>query len=253
MLADNNTIMEQDHLPMIIKIMREGLGINQDYLANVMDVDDSSLSKYESGSPQITRTTFLKIAKFLYLNDAYVEYGKGYPFKSNGNLIRLLIKGFLIPDVSIFFILIYYARQLEFVSLIPDLGSSSKKKRGHRDKGYPYAIAARDQGNYFLLRMRLSNVFIVPQFKGNFSASVSTLIAGFKKRNNVTFRDAYIGETFYERLKRWDMLTVNDIEPFFSGEYDARVDRVVNVMIEEEIPENLLEEVVRKYKDKLRK
>ena len=245
--------MQTDNLPMIIKLMREGLGLNQDYLAKQIGVDNSSLSKYESGSPQIARASFLKVANLLYLNSAYIENGKGYPFKSDGRLIRLLIKGFVLSDPTIFFVLIYYARHLEFVSLIPSFGSSDKVKRGHSVKGYPYAIAARDQNNYFLLRMRFANIPVVKEYKGSLSSAMQFFVSQFKKEKNVTFRDVYIGEPFYESLRRWDILTVDDVKPFFSGDYDLKINHVVTSLLKNEIPENLIDEVFRRYRDRLKK
>lgn len=148
------------------RMMREGKGISQGQLAELLKIDRSAIAHYESGElSAISKNKIAEAGRYLDINPAYIMSKDPYPFKSQDprGLIRLFIKGGnLSADISSLTAIVKYGfvKKLVFFTTSP----SSFRTRFRKivsGMATVYAIAMIDiTDDIFLFRHRHPNKFI---------------------------------------------------------------------------------------------
>jgi len=203
-------------LHLVFRIAREVQRKKQGHLAALAGVDRSAISKFEAGIPALDREKLLKIAPELSIDQDYLLGRSLNPFQSK-SLIKVLIPGLIVSDSSFFYLLISHADKIEFVSLVPELNIiEAIAKLGL--PGIPIAsVAAKDEkGNFFLIRKRLKNDYIVRTNEVSLENKLSKLLylAG-KDKGQVTFKTLPISEELTKKIKEWKNVEKEDIVPLF--------------------------------------
>ncbi|MGD0887217.1 MAG: helix-turn-helix transcriptional regulator [Thermodesulfovibrionales bacterium] len=239
--------MHPSNLHLVFRIAREVQRKKQGYLATLVGVDRSAISKFESGIPALDKEKLLRIAPELSIDQDFILGRSLNPFQSK-NLIRVLIPGLIVSDSSFFYLLISNAAKVEFISLVPELNIIE----AIANLGLPgipiSAVAAKDEkGNIFLIRKKLKTDYIVRTNEVSLENKLSKLLylAG-KDKGQMTFKTLPIREELTKKIKEWQKVEKEDIAPLFDK---ARVvSELVEMFRHTQATPQEVEEALREYR-----
>ncbi len=153
--------MSNVSLNQLVYLMREGLGLKQEVLAKKINVDPSTISKFETETLEIKdKVKLFNMADELGIKREFVLGESNYPFYED-RFYKLFTADKVANKPDLFFKLPFFCDYFEATAIIPDLESFVEFLRVRKLKSSVYAIAIRDNHNtIFLLREKNPRSFI---------------------------------------------------------------------------------------------
>ena len=205
----------------IITILRESKSLTREQLARMIELSSSAIDKFEKTNEGISHSNKIKIADIFNIDHEYINNKTAYPFGCNNFFkFHMLSKGIFpgFPGYEPLFTILELSRNIEIVSLMPELSGIKKITQRSIFEEPAYAIALRDKrNNIFLLRRKKENDFIM--WGGGLKSPLLRIleIAKLEDRNiNLALSTKQLADSQYKKIKsKWDNIKREDLEQFF--------------------------------------
>ncbi|MHB8880077.1 MAG: helix-turn-helix domain-containing protein [Thermodesulfovibrionales bacterium] len=205
------------------RAMREMKGLSQAEVAASMGTNQSSLARFESEKTKLPMEKVEEIATHLKINTKYFDNPTLSLFNAApGELLRMIIPERRVTmelDLSFFTdVLAEVSNRLDVIFLTPEGGLLSKIT--YFSDIPIYSIAARDNhNNIFLFRRRTASHLLATIVKVN-ELQLSMAEKAARKKSVITFSYRRIDAPLYDRIKAWNRVERQDIEPLFGAQED---------------------------------
>ena len=215
-------MMEETAL--LVKAVREALAITQEEMAKAIGLSQSAITKYETRAGSISFEAVLKMAPLLNLNEQYLDYRIGNPFKQSDPkiVIKMLVanqKGGGAPDYSLIDLVTNSNKRLDFVFLAPPPRAMNWRLRTPGDF---YALLVKDaQGNTFLFRRKKERRPL-----GNLGWWLLHLEALRSMGKSTTYRIERLPLDLFNRIREWTEIPSKQLKPLFKDRDDVVGERI---------------------------
>ncbi len=195
--------------------MRTAQSITQRDIAHHVGVHYTAIAQFETGRATLSLTTLIRIAPFINLNPAFIETGKGPPFKpqKQGDIIKLLLSTRPGGGVDLFLLqlILTNTKKAKILILLPPL---EKAKRKLGVPGSYYAVAMEDdEGTVYL--MRAKDAERPTGSIKELDVEVDTVASkGLKSFHRQTVR---VTNEMFDKLRGWTIRRPEELSSLFSG------------------------------------
>lgn len=207
-----------------VRLVREALGIQQNDLAERIEVSPPALTRFEKGRSGLREENLLKIAAKLNLNPEYLLYGAGNPFLSPAadQPIKLFIP---MEDktlnLGLLEILLLQNDRATIMPVFPNYSvlNAIKSKRTviGRDNARIFAVIMRDStGNIFVLKEKGNQLFVFSEIFRLAEKIEQESPGKYFVIHSAPSAPANF-TTIAEKILDWDNLSKNDLVRFIEN------------------------------------
>lgn len=196
------------NLNFLFTIMREGKGLTQQAIADVIGVSRTAVAHFERGQlSALSSESLLKAAPVLSINPSFITGESLSPFYSE-DVIKVYLKGSFPFQVELSPLYSFLQDECEVFLLSPPLNIFERVRKVITDEAV-YAIVIKDEfQNTLIFRHKKLNVFILPD---NDAIQRLTRFPYSKLGFNLKFYTVKINKDLYLRIKDWT-INKSDLE-----------------------------------------